>query len=303
MATYQENNQAGGPGNISYANNGGNMGPMPPPPRYEIDPMETNGADWNGGMGGRGMPTPPGSDGYDGYNYDQYTSTGGYGGGSGGAWQDGYNPVEKNSYGGQRIAGSDPSAADYDSVRQYSDAAYEDARRYLDPEQAFDGRRFEQSMINKGIDPQSAMGQKMYSDMMRAHGDQDSGAAFDSMQFGQGIQNQMAGQEFQKSSLAGDMQRALWENQRGKYNSDQQYDIANQGLGIQRQSNDWNQMIDLDSIDFRNRGYADNEQKYLDQLIMAQDGMNPVPAGSTIDPDGSQTRNGWDWGYNQNQYY
>jgi hypothetical protein len=258
------------------------MNGMPPPP-----------GDPNTATPG-GMPPPPGNDGYNGYNYDSYTQ----GGGGSGAWGDGFNPVETNSYGGQTIAGSNPSAADYDSVRQYSDAAYDDARRYLDPQQGFDNRRFQQEMINKGIDPNSPAGQKMYSDMMRAHGDQDSGAAFDSMQFGQGIQDQMFQQEFANQGLAGDMQKALWENQRGKYGMDQNYDLGNQAMGITRQNNDWNQMMELDSVDFRNRGYADSLQQYQDQLGLSLLGNNPVPAGSTIDPDGSQTRNGWGWGYN-----
>ena len=67
-----------------------------------------------------------------------------------------YDPNRANYYGGQKIAGADPNQADYQSVQQYSDAALQNARRYLDPQQQAQDRRMQQEMINKGIDPQAA---------------------------------------------------------------------------------------------------------------------------------------------------
>jgi hypothetical protein len=154
-----------------------------------------------------------------------------------------------------------PSPADYQSVQQYSDQAYGNARRYLDPQQDLDNRRYQQEMINKGLDPNSAMGQQMYDNMQRTHGDQDQGAAYGAMQFGQGIQDQMYKQNFMS------------------------------------QGQDFGQMMDLEGVDFRNRSYADSQQQYLDQLILSMYGMNPVPNGSQILPP-NQNNGGWNWGWN-----
>jgi hypothetical protein len=145
-----------------------------------------------------------------------------------------FNPGEKNVYGNQQIAGADPQQADYQSVQQFSDAAHQEARKYLDPQQAQDSRRFDQELINKGIDPRSDMGQQMSDQMARQHGDQDRSAAFGAMQFGQGIQNQMSQQEQQKAQLAGNMQQALWQNQLGGQQLKSQTDLGRAGLGMQQ---------------------------------------------------------------------
>jgi hypothetical protein len=183
-------------------------------------------------------------------------------------------------------AGSVPPA-DYGSVQNYADDAYSNARRYLDPQQEQDNRRFQQEMQNKGIDPNSAMGQDQYEQMMRAHGDQNSGAAFDSLGFGQGIQGQMADQQLQ------------WGNQgNARYGIDKGYDLGMGNLDMNRQGQDFGQMLDLDANQFRNNAYNDSQDQYRDQLYLAMYGQNPVPAGSTINPDGTQNRGGWGWGYN-----
>ena len=148
------------------------------------------------------------------------------------------------------------------------------------------------------------------------HGDQNSAAAFNALQFGQGIQNQMSQQELAQQGLAGDMQKSLWgaeaagaglENQR--YGMDQQYDLGrsgqdlqrygmdqNYGLGqgrldLNRQGQDFNQMMGLEGTQFRNRQYGDQQQMYQDQLLMSMLGMNPVPTGSQVNPYGPYNQN------------
>lgn len=161
-----------------------------------------------------------------------------------------WGPNEKNFYGGQQIAGAQPGAAQYGAVQQYSDAALQNARRYLDPQQASQNRRMQQEMINKGIDPNSAQGQEMQKMMGMQQADANNAAAFGAMQFGQGIQNQMAQQEQQKAQLAGNMQQALWQNQLGSSGQGLQWELgkmanAMQGKGLDLQGQIANQNYQL----------------------------------------------------------
>jgi hypothetical protein len=228
-----------------------------------------------------------------------------------GAWS-GINPAEKNFYGGQQIAGADPSQADYASVQGYADQAYQQARRNLDPIQQQQSRRMEQDLINKGIDPTSAQGKGMLDQMQRQQADQNAAASFGALQFGQGIQNQMAQQEQQKAQLAGQMQQGLWNQQLGASGQGLQYalgqmqnqlglaglqnqqygmNLQNQlGLGqldLARQGQDFGQMMGLEGLQFRNRQYGDQQQQYQDQLTMALLGMTPIPGVTPIDPSGA----------------
>jgi len=164
-----------------------------------------------------------------------------------------FNPQEKSTYGGQDMF-ADPSQADYQSVQGYADQAYEQAMKRLNPQMEAQNKRMQQDLINKGIDPNSAQGQKMMDDLSRQQADQMNSATFGAMQFGQGIQNQMAQQQQQKANLAGQMQQGLWgaQGQAGqqglqKYLGDQQanlgwgqlgsqHDLARAGLGLQGQN-------------------------------------------------------------------
>ena len=141
----------------------------------------------------------------------------------------GINPQEKNFYGGQQIAGATPSQADYDSVRGYADQAYGQARRNLDPMQEQQGRRMEQDLVNKGIDPSSDQGKAMLDQQNRNFSDQNSKAMFDSLGFGQGIQNQMSQQELANQTLAGNMQQGLWNQQLGASGQGLQYELGKMG--------------------------------------------------------------------------
>jgi hypothetical protein len=204
----------------------------------------------------QGMPPPPQGNAYTG-QYSPFQNSDG-------------TPVGGGSMYGQ------VSPADYGSVQNYADQAYDNSRRYIDPQQEQETRRLNQSLINKGIDPNSAQGQRMMEEMSMRQGDQNSASAFDALGFGQGIQDQMA-------------QQALgW----GAYG------LGRDTLDMHRQGQNFGQMMDLDANEFRNTAYNDSQNQYRDQLYLAMYGQNPVPAGSTIDPDGSQTKGGWGWGYN-----
>jgi len=152
-----------------------------------------------------------------------------------------WNPTEKNQYGGQQIAGADPSQADYGSVQGYADDAHQNAMRYLQPQIDQQNRRMQQDLINKGIDPNSQQGRNMQDQLGRQQADAQNAAAFGALQFGQGIQNQMFGQEQQQAQLAGDMQKALWGTQLGSSGQGLQWqlgkmDSANQAANRQMQA-------------------------------------------------------------------
>jgi hypothetical protein len=162
-----------------------------------------------------------------------------------------------------------PNAANYGAVQGYADQAHGAARRYLDPQQQAEQRRFDQSLINKGIDPNSQMGKQMFDAQSRRINDANAAAAFGALQFGQGIQGQMADQKFREESAM--MQHQLGTGQ----------------LDLARQSQDFGEMMGLEGIDFRNRQYADQGDRYQDQITMAMMGMTPVPGVPTLDPSGA----------------
>ena len=152
--------------------------------------------------------------------------------------------------------GTDPGGtqfggqADYGSVQQYADQAYENSRRYLDPMQEQQNRRMEQDLINKGLDPNSEQGRAMMDQMQRGQSDQNSQAMFNSLGFGQGIQDQY----FQQ--------------------------------GFAQQGQDYNQWMGLENLGYRNQMYGDSRSDYQDALTMALMGMTPVPGMTPQNPAG-----------------
>jgi len=138
--------------------------------------------------------------------------------------------------------------ADYQGVQGFADQAYEQARRNLDPQQEQQRRRMEQDLINKGIDPSSEQGMAMLDQQTRNFTDQDTSAMFGALGFGQGIQNQT----FQQS--------LAWQGQ------------------------DFNQMMGLEGLQFRDRQYGDSRSDYQDALTMALLGMTPIPGAGQYSP-------------------
>jgi hypothetical protein len=204
----------------------------------------------------------------------------------------GGGPQGGGSFAGQRTVGAEAGPADYQGVQGFADQAYQQARRNIDPMQAQASRRMEQDLINKGIDPMSEQGMAMLDQQNRNFADQNNSATFGALQFGQGIQNQMFNQAFQNTAQAGQMQQAQWQNQtaqRGqdvqKYGMDQNFNIQSGQLDMARQGQDFNQMMGLEGVDFRNRAYNDKQAQYYDQLTMAMMGI-PIPGYGGYDPTG-----------------
>jgi hypothetical protein len=192
-----------------------------------------------------------------------------------------WNPNEKNQYGGQQIAGADPSQADYNSVQGYADQAYDESQRYMAPQHAQEDRRMQQELINKGIDPNSPQGKEMQNMLAMQQGDQQNAAQFGALGFGQGIQNQMSQQEQFNQGLAGNMQQALWQNQLGssgqglqKYLGDQSNKLGQMGLQNQRYGMDQNYALGQAGQDLQRYGMDQNNQIAQGQLDMGRQGQD-----------------------------
>lgn len=206
------------------------------------------------------------------------------------------------SYGGQQTVGAQAGAADYAGVQDFADASYENARRYLDPQQDADRRRFSQTLINRGIDPNTEQGREAMSQMMRGHGDQDQGAAFGAMQFGQGIQEQMFRQNFDNTRQAGNMQQAKWNadltrsgQDLSRYGMDQQYGLGMGNLELGRQQQDFGEIVGYGNMDFRNAQFNEGNQRWDEQLAMTMAGQ-PMPVGGGF--DANAVSNPWTGGSN-----
>ncbi len=188
---------------------------------------------------------------------------------SGSPWNHAPPQEDGSNFYGSPTHGATAGAADYAGVQDFSDAAYENARRYLDPQQAFDNRRLQQSYANMGLDPMSAMGGEMSDQMMRQHGDQDIAAAFAAMQFGQGIQDQMFNQNYMNTQQAGNMQQAQWNN-----------DLGRGQLEVQRQLQDFAEMMGMENIDFRNWQANEDNMRWDQQLAMLLSGIGAPTTGN-----------------------
>lgn len=89
-----------------------------------------------------------------------------------------------------------------DSFQGYQDAALDQANRMMQPSQDAAQRKFEQQMVNKGLDPGSKAYNLAQAQMQRGINDQNRAAVFDSMKFGLGAQQQAFGQGLEASKLA-----------------------------------------------------------------------------------------------------
>ena len=195
-------------------------------------------------------------------------------------------PEAPGEFSEQPTVGAEAAPADYESVQGFADQAYEQARTRIDPMQEQAGRRMEQDLINKGIDPSSDQGKAMLTQQNQNFSDQDNAATFGALQFGQGIQQQMFGQDFQNVQHAGNMQLGNRAADNTRYGIDKQYSLGMGNLDVNRQGQDFGQMMGLEGNQFRNRAYNDSRSDYQDALTMSLMGMTPVPGYGGYDPSG-----------------
>ena len=214
-------------------------------------------------------------------------------------------------FGGVGTVGAQAGPADYAGVQGFADQAYQQARRNIDPQQEQARRRTSQDLMNKGIDPSSEQGMAMLDQQSRNFSDQDNAANFQALQFGQGIQQQMFGQDMANTQQAGNMQQALWQAQLGQsgqdiqqYGMDQQFNLGQSGQDLQRHMGDqtfqlgmgnldmnrqgqsFNQMMGMDAAQFRNMQFNRQGEQYQDALTMSLMGQTPIPGVQPSNPAG-----------------
>lgn len=250
-----------------------------------------------------------------------------------------WNPQGYSSgtqFGGQSTTGAQAGAADYAGLQGFADAAYDESRRYLDPQQDQQNRRMDQELINKGIDPRSDMGKQLADQLAMQQADQNNSAAFNAMGFGQGIQDQMFNQNFKNTQQAGEMAQGSWRNEQtnqnayagkygdelqsnlgwgniglgynnadvNRYRGDQQYNLGLLGNEVNRQQQDWNETVGWDNMDYRNNQFNQNQQNWQDMMINSFMGQNKPPYGggsqqnasSSVAPWGNYFNNMGNWG-------
>lgn len=153
------------------------------------------------------------------------------------------------------------------AFQQYQDAAYQQAQRNIAPQQEAQQRKFEQQMLNKGLQPGSKAYNLAQAQMQRGQNDQNNAANFQAMQFGQQAQAQEFGQDFQNRSLAqahDQFGRSL--NEQGR-----QFDVgqSNQmdqfGRSLSQRESEFGRNFGLQENqqnfmqDFQNRGFAEQQ--------------------------------------------
>lgn len=110
--------------------------------------------------------------------------------------------------------GADPTRVSmgqnpFAGVQQYTDQAYGEATRQLDPQWEQQQATFDQQMVNRGIAPGSQAYQQARSDFDRSRNDAYGQARGQAMQQGLGAQNQMFQQGLAESGLSNQLAQAL----------------------------------------------------------------------------------------------
>lgn len=159
---------------------------------------------------------------------------------------------------------------DYEQFQEYEDRAYDQAMRTLGPELEEERNRFDQQLINQGIDPNSEAGQKARAQMERGQNDRINQAKFNAMGFGQQMQQQIFGQAATSSQLANQMlQHQMQLAQRG-------HEFDNR-LDFMSNQDSWNRMMGLENLNYRDYMTYLDQQRYQNSLAMALAGLAPGP--------------------------
>ena len=177
-----------------------------------------------------------------------------------------------------------------DSFQGYQDAAYGQAQRTIAPQQEAQNKKFEQQMINKGLQPGSKAFNLAQAQMQRGQNDQNNAASFGAMKFGQDAQQQAFGQAFQASQLNQNQSQfddTLDENQRqfndnmgqresefGRNFGQQQYQY-DRGQGFQENQGMFNNMMGMGNMALQLGAYEN--QGMMQDYNMGQTVLGQAP--------------------------
>jgi len=212
---------------------------------------------------------------------------------------------------------------DYDALSTFTDAAYNQAMTRLNPQMQQQSSKFDQDMINRGIGVGSEAYNEAKQQMDFGQDDARQNAAFNAMQFGTGIQNQMFGQDAQRSQLANALLQAQMQNDLGYSNLNEQgrefNDRLNQqgeqfGQQLNQQGDQFGQQLNqqgdqfLRSLNEQGRQFDENlfnnQYQYGDQSNYQWDRaqMNDLGWLANFDRDNQRYNDQQDWNYfNANQ--
>lgn len=176
------------------------------------------------------------------------------------------------------VSAIDPQAQpfQYDEVSDFADSAWEQAMRYLRPEMDLEDRRYDQMLINRGIDPfSSEAGKDSFRMKEMSQNDRLSKAAFDALGFGRDTQQQMFGQSKDRAELSNQLLQAMMGlKQRGH-----EFDTT-AGLNANQQA--FAQMLALEGLDYRDYQTLIDQMRYDDSLALALLGIGAPPGYSTV---------------------
>lgn len=172
------------------------------------------------------------------------------------------------------------------AFQQYQDASFDQAQRHLRPGQEAQQRRFEQQMVNKGLEPGSQAYNLAQAQMQRGMNDQNNAAAFGAMQFGLGAQQQGFGQDFQNRTM--DMQKDQFgrslnqrESEFGRNLGLQRDQLGEQGrqfdVGMSQRESEFGRNFGLQGQQFglqeRQFGLMEQQQNFNNMLGLGDFGM------------------------------
>lgn len=195
------------------------------------------------------------------------------------------------------------------SFQEHQDAAYQQATRSLDPQWEANSRRFEQDMINRGLQPGSEAYNLAFDQQQRAKTDAYATAQNNALQQGQAAQQQAFQQNYMESELANQLLRQREGNetsigiaglgtQASMYGADigrlnfmdqmgfnqQQADVsANQWdrqFGLGQQNSDFGQYMQMLGFDRDTTNMNNQSQNQGFAQLMSMFGMMPQPQGS-----------------------
>ena len=160
------------------------------------------------------------------------------------------------------------------SFQQYQDAAYQAAQRRLDPQFQAQEARFEQQMVNRGLQPGTAAYDAARANFDRSREDAYSNARNQSLQQGLAAQQQAFGQNFAESELANRLRL-------GQLNADTSLNVAGLNANTSLANADIQRQNFLDQLGLNrdqmnlgasqwDRQFGQNQQQWMDQFGLQQ---------------------------------
>lgn len=203
---------------------------------------------------------------------------------------------------GNQIAANNARNAAFDQeMRAHSDRLYAESERRLNPQFEQQQRAFEQSLVSRGIDPNSEAGKNARAQFDQARNDAFATARANADQAALGYQNQsfqqdLANRQLQQqeldrqqqiamSAIYGGMDNQRWEQQfnEGRRQFDQGQQNWQSGFNASLDDADFSRMLGLMGFDRDNAGFNNQAQMQDLQQLLPFFGMIPQGGPAGID--------------------